>query len=253
MIEEKSQPNRYSIITEKNPREIVMLRGSGCKWRRCRFCDYHFDFSRDDKANFLLNKEQLMNVTGMYHRLEVINSGSFSDLDERTISFIEETCMEKSIEDLHFESHWIHRHEAPILRKRFEAHNIRVHIKSGVETFCIPFRETVLCKGFGQASPQEIAGYFDDVCLLFGLKGQTADTMVNDIKTGLKYFDRVCVNIMVENSMPLKPDKHVIREFTDLIYPIYKDNERIDILLANTDFGVGNAVNYPNTPASLKP
>ena len=30
-------PVRYSVITEKNPREIVMLRGSGCRFLRCRF------------------------------------------------------------------------------------------------------------------------------------------------------------------------------------------------------------------------
>ena len=41
-------PNRYAVIEEKNPREIVMLRGLGCTWRRCRFCDYHLD-----SANFL--------------------------------------------------------------------------------------------------------------------------------------------------------------------------------------------------------
>ena len=34
-------PVRYSKITEKNPREIVMLVGNGCKWRKCRFCNYH--------------------------------------------------------------------------------------------------------------------------------------------------------------------------------------------------------------------
>ena len=36
---------RYSVITEKNPREIVLLRGSGCVWKKCAFCDYHLDAS----------------------------------------------------------------------------------------------------------------------------------------------------------------------------------------------------------------
>ena len=56
--------NRYSVIREKNPREILLLRGSGCKWRRCTFCDYHLDFSRDEDANFLLNQKELTKVTG---------------------------------------------------------------------------------------------------------------------------------------------------------------------------------------------
>ena len=65
------------------------------------------------------------------------------------------------------------------------------------------------------------------------------ETMITDIETGLKYFDRVCVNIMVENGMPIKPDKEVIATFMERVYPIYKDNNRLDILLNNTDFGVG--------------
>ena len=67
---------RYSEITEKNPREIVLLRGRGCRWRRCRFCDYHLDSSKDEEANYELNQEVLSKVTGKYGSLEVINSGS---------------------------------------------------------------------------------------------------------------------------------------------------------------------------------
>lgn len=47
---------RYSVITNKNPREIVLLRGSGCKWRRCAFCDYHLDFSPEILPEKLLLK-----------------------------------------------------------------------------------------------------------------------------------------------------------------------------------------------------
>ena len=80
-MEEKFEPERYSVIREKNKREIVMLRGSGCKWKRCTFCDYHFDASPDEEANFRLNEQELNKVPGLYHKLEVINSGSFCDLD----------------------------------------------------------------------------------------------------------------------------------------------------------------------------
>ena len=104
---------RYSVIREKNPREIVLLRGSGCKWRRCTFCDYHLDASPDEKANFALNKAALSQVTGVYHHLEVINSGSFCDLDEETMAEIEATCQRCGITLLHFECHFIHRQEIP--------------------------------------------------------------------------------------------------------------------------------------------
>ena len=63
--------------------------------------------------------------------------------------------------------------------------------------------------------------------------------MISDIETGLKYFSRICVNIMAENQMPIKPDKKVIEQFVEYVYPLYKDNDRVDILLNNTDFGVG--------------
>ena len=38
---------RYAVIEDKNPREIVLLRGLGCQWLRCAFCDYHTDGSSD--------------------------------------------------------------------------------------------------------------------------------------------------------------------------------------------------------------
>ena len=64
--------------------------------------------------------------------------------------------------------------------------------------------------------------------------------MRNDIETGLKYFERICVNIMVENEAPLQPSDQVRQSFVNEIYPDYKDNPRVDILLHNTDFGVGD-------------
>ena len=84
---------RYSVITDKNPREIVLLRGSGCRYKKCRFCDYHLDFSRNEKENFELNKGILSKVTGIYQSLEVINSGSFPELDIETMKEIENVCV----------------------------------------------------------------------------------------------------------------------------------------------------------------
>lgn len=230
---------RYSVITQKNPREIVMLRGNGCKWRRCRFCDYHLDYSKDTESNYVLNKEQLQKVTGLYHKLEIINSGSFTDLDENTLSLIEQVCLEKEISELHFECHWMHREEVPAFRERFQRLGITLKLKIGVETFDSLFRESYLDKGITTDDPDEIASYFDEVCLLFGLPGQSVSSMRNDIETGLRYFERVCVNIMTQNQMPIQPDDRVIALFKTEIYPDYAQNDRVDILIENTDFGVG--------------
>lgn len=230
---------RYSEITEKNPREIVLLRGSGCKWRRCTFCDYHLDFCLDEEQNFILNEKELAKVTGKYSKLEVINSGSFVDLDSKTFSLILDTCIRKKIKEVHFECHWMHKESIPALHQAFAKHNIITKIKIGVETFDYDYREHILHKGITEQAPSEIAKAFDEVCLLFGLDGQTLASMQYDIETGLAYFERVCINIMVENSTKIKPNRDVIDTFIKKLYPIYKGNQRVDILIENTDFGVG--------------
>lgn len=230
---------RYSVITEKNPREILLLRGSGCKWRKCTFCDYHLDFSKDADANFRLNKEVLQQVTGEWGVLETINSGSFSDLDDRTVEEIRQVCIKKEIHRLHIEVHWRDRSGIPDIRRRFESAGVTVCVKMGVETFDPVFRDDILKKGMEYANPQDIALWADEVCLLFGITGQTAESMKRDLETGLSLFQRVCVNIMTENSTAVHPDAYVIREFFQDVYPLCKDNQRVDVLLENTDFGVG--------------
>lgn len=235
----KDSLTRYAEITEKNKREIVLLRGRGCKWRRCTFCDYHLDSSPDKDSNYALNQAVLRQVTGKYGKLEVINSGSFVDLDDQTMTQILDICTAKKIKEIHFECHWIHRDAVAALHHTFETHGIQVKIKIGVETFDNQYREQVLRKGIDETSPARIAAYFDEACLLFGLDGQTEDSMRHDIETGLTNFERVCINIMVENTTQIKPVPSVIDTFMKKLYPIYKDNDRVDILLENTDFGVG--------------
>lgn len=234
------QMERYSIIQEKNPREIVLLRGNGCKWKKCAFCDYHTDSSKDESANYALNREVLSKVTGQYHRLEVINSGSFIDLDQQTIAEIRNISVQKQIHTLHFECHWMHRKELNPFSRFFMEEGIRVIYKIGVETFHIPFREEVLRKGMGNVSPEEIASAgFSEINLLCGIDGLSAADTQNDIETGLRYFDRVCVNVMTENSTKIVPSRENIEAFVKEVYPVFRDNPRVDILLENTDFGVG--------------
>lgn len=230
---------RYSVIDNKNPREILLLRGSGCVWRKCRFCDYHLDYCKNDNENFEINKKAIEQVTGKYGVLEVVNSGSFVDLDEKTMKLIMDTCTEKNIKQIHFESHWMHRDEIENLRQRFASIGVNTKLKIGVETFDYLFRESYLVKGIDTDSPSEIAKYFNEVCLLFGIPGQTKESMLEDIKIGLEHFDRICINIMQKNTKAILPDPRVIKTFADEIYDLYIDNDRVDILMVNTDFGIG--------------
>lgn len=232
--------NRYSIIPDKNPREIVLLRGSGCRWHRCTFCDYHTDSSPDEKANFALNRTVLEQITGKYGRLEVINSGSFVDLDQDTVDLLTEVCRRRAISVMHIECHWMHRDALSAFAARFAAVGTEVIFKIGVETFDVDYRERILHKGLGRASAPEIAAAgFGEVNLLCGLAGQTADSMITDIETGLAHFSRVCVNLMVENSTPVRPDPEAVQAFFAAVVPRYQNNPRVDILVENTDFGVG--------------
>lgn len=229
---------RYGKITKKKKREIVLLRGKGCAYKKCTFCDYHLDRCGNSKLNYELNRRVLNNVTGEYGELEVINSGSVFELDKNTLSLIHGICLKKNISVLHFESHYLYRNRIPALRKYFS--ELTLKMKLGLETFDYGLRERVLKKGIRETEPKKISEGFDEANFLFGIKGQTAASMERDIETGLLYFERICVNLMCPNSTSVAPDKAVTEAFKQELYPKYKDYGRIDILLRNTDFGVGD-------------
>lgn len=228
---------RYSVINEKRRREIVLLRGRGCAYKRCTFCDYHLDMSVDDEENFRLNADVLSHVTGEFGEIEVINSGSVFELDKRTLELIKQTCAQRAISVIHFEAHYMYRSRLDKLRREFKGFTLK--LKLGLETFDRDFREGVLHKGIPESDPRVISTGFDEVNLLFGLSGQTEESMRSDIALGLKYFERICVNIMCENSTAVKPDRSVVDIFIKKIYPMIADDPRVDILINNTDFGVG--------------
>lgn len=228
---------RYSKILEKQQREIVLLRGGGCVYRKCTFCDYHLDKCEDQEANFKLNSQALEQVTGEFGNLEVINSGSVFELDGRTLGLIREICRVKGIRILHFESHYLYRERIPALRQEFSG--IELKMKLGLETFDCHLREDVLKKGIRAQDPQIISRDFEEANFLFGITGQTLDSMERDIRLGLACFQRICINIMCENSTAVRPDREVISLFMKELYPKYKEDDRVDILINNTDFGVG--------------
>ena len=180
----------------------------------------------------------LERVTGEYGDLEVINSGSVFELDEQTLTRIRDLCREKNIRTLHFESHYLYRERIPALRRRFSP--VTLKMKLGLETFDTVLREDVMHKGIDETNPAVISRYFDEANLLFGLAGQTAESMERDLETALAWFERVCVNIMCPNSTDVAPDSGAIAAFKEHIYPRYADNDRVDILINNTDFGVGD-------------
>ena len=107
---------RYALIHTKMPREFVLLQGTGCRWRKCTFCDYHQDVSENP---YTLNESVLRQVTGHYGVLDVINSGSALELDDDTIALINQVVKEKQIHTLWFEAHYMYRKKLADFASRF--------------------------------------------------------------------------------------------------------------------------------------
>mgnify|MGYP003189992990 len=120
---------RYSRITDKNKREIVLLRAFPCVWGKCTFCDYIEDNGRDEAEMVRENREALREITGEFGVLEVINSGSCFELPKETLEDIRTVVRLKNIKRLIFESHWIYRKRLQEMRDYF---GIPVTYKMGV-------------------------------------------------------------------------------------------------------------------------
>ena len=79
---------RYSRITGKNEREIVLLKAFPCAGGKCAFCDYIADNGRDEAEMVRQNRQVLSRVTGEFGVMEAINSGSCFELPKATLADI---------------------------------------------------------------------------------------------------------------------------------------------------------------------
>lgn len=226
---------RYSRITEKNRREICLLRGFPCAWGKCAFCDYIDDNSRDEAAMAALNRQVLNRVTGEFGVLEVINSGSCFELPEQTLQDIEQVVREKGIKKLFFESHWMYRKKLDAMRRRMP---VPIVFKIGVETFDRDFRERVLNKHADFDTPQEVAAYFDSPCLMVGIEGQTKEMIRRDIEYLKRYFQLGTVNVYNNNTTPIRRDEELVKWFMEEYQWLLQD-PAVEVLYEITDFGVG--------------
>lgn len=227
---------RYNKITNKNPREIVLLKSKPCAWGKCRFCDYIEDNSRNIEEMTALNQEVLSRVTGELGVLEVINSGSCFELPEETLKLIKKIVAEKQIRRLFFEAHWMYR---KYLQKMRDYMEIPITFKIGVETFHREFREQYLNKHSDFDSPKEVREYFDSPCLMVGIKGQTKEMIDYDIQMLKKYFELGTINVFTNNSTDVKRDQELVDWFMDK-YAYLLDDPQVEVLYEKTDFGVGD-------------
>ena len=225
---------RYALIHTKMPREFVLLQGTGCRWRKCTFCDYHQDVSENP---FTLNESVLRQVTGHYGVLDVINSGSALELDDDTIALINQVVKEKQIHTLWFEAHYMYRKKLAEFASRFAP--AKVKFRCGVETFDPTLREEWK-KGIpASVTPEDVAKYFQGVCLLCCTQGESKERIFNDIRIAREHFEYFSVNVFCNNSTPVKQDSELAGWFAREVYPQIKDVDGIEVLMENTDLGVG--------------
>ncbi|MEF9935155.1 MAG: radical SAM protein [Clostridium sp.] len=228
--------DRYNVIKDKNPREIVLIKSMPCIWGKCRFCDYIEDNSSNlDEVN-KLNKSVIDNITGEIGVLEVINSGSCFEIPRESLEYIREIVREKSIKKIFLESHWCYKSKLQEMRDFF---GVEVVYKIGVESFNNEFRNVYLNKNARFNSYSDIEKDFRSVCLMVGIKGQTKEMIKSDINIVMEHFDYGTINIFTENSTDVERDEELIRWF-EKEYKYLEKVEKIEVLFENTDFGVGD-------------
>ncbi len=225
---------RYALIHTVLPREFVLLQGTGCRWKRCTFCDYHSDVSADP---FAVNKEVLAQVQGIYGVLDVINSGSAMELDAQTVEMIMEVVREKKIHTLWFEAHYMYKNQLPRFAEQFEG--VQVKFRCGVESFDGSLRER-WNKGIAtNVTAEDVAKHFQGVCLLCCTEGDSKERILKDIALAEQYFEYASVNVFCENTTAIKRDDALAKWFVREVYPKLKESKMIEVLVENTDLGVG--------------
>lgn len=226
--------DRYAVIRTKLPREFVLLQGTGCRWGKCTFCNYHTDVSDNP---FAVNSEVLARVTGETGVLDVINSGSAMELDAQTLQMLKNVVRDKGIHTLWFEAHFMYRNRLEAFAAQFAP--ARVKFRCGIESF-----DTAQRKRWNKGVPEwvtaaDVARYFAGICLLCCTDDDTSHRITADIETARQYFEYFSVNLFCNNGTPVKRNEELAVWFTQNVYPAIKDDERVEVLVENTDLGVG--------------
>lgn len=226
--------NRYSTIDTHMKRELLLLQGKGCVWKKCTFCDYYDDTSENP---FLINKPVIDEMTGCYQVVDVINSGSIFELDDETLYYLKSKLLEKGVKTLWCEAHWMYHKRLEKVRQFFS--DIDVKFRIGIETFDFTIRDSWK-KGIPKnIDAKAIAEYFEGACFLVGLEGQTKESILNDIELAKQYFSYFNLNVFVENTTNVKRDEQLISWFVKEVYPTLQGCNHIEVLIENTDLGVG--------------
>ena len=86
---------------------------------------------------------------------------------------------------------------------------------------------------------EQIAEYFQGVCLLCCTQGEEKEHIIQDIALARQHFEYFSINLFCNNTTPLQRDNQLAEWFIQEIYPTIQHDPHIEILLNNTDLGVG--------------
>ena len=85
----------------------------------------------------------------------------------------------------------------------------------------------------------DVARYFKGVCLLCCTDGDNRERILNDIELAKKHFEYFSVNLFCENGTSVHRNEELARWFIIEVLPQIKSIPGIEILVDNTDLGVG--------------
>ncbi len=231
--------NRYNVISSKNKREMLLLKGTSCIYGKCSFCNYILDNSNDLEEINRVNFEALSNVTGIYKKLEIVNSGSVFELPKETLIEIKRICEDKCIEVIYFEAYFSYINRLIEIVDFFP--NQKVRFRIGLETFDDDFRVEILNKKFYISDDKifnNIKNKYWGVLLMICIKGQTKEGILNDINMAIDNFNEVTISVFNNNDTVIEQDDKLLEWFSLYVYPNLIDNENIEILIDNKDLGV---------------
>jgi hypothetical protein len=176
-------------------------------------------------------------VQGVYGVLDVINSGSAMELDEQTLGTIKEVVKEKKIHALWLEAHYMYKNQLAKFAEQFDG--VEVKFRCGVESFDGSLRERWKKGIAASVTVEEVAQYFQGVCLLCCTERDSKERILRDIALAERYFEYASVNVFCENATTVKRDEELVKWFVTEVYSKLKKSNKIEILINNTDLGVG--------------
>ena len=215
--------DNYYIKIDPIPREIVYLQGTGCQWGACESCEYK-DLTNQNPYEY--NLPIIEQVTGVYSRLDVITTGSFCELDPLTLQKLKETIIDKKIQTLAVDLHYMYHLAIPRLKCEFPCNLIFYCLLGGIERK----KQLMLSKGIPKnVSIYDIAKHFKGVNIVCCIHGETRESILEEIINGLQTFEYLHLQLSHEKMGPVQRNEELVQWFIETLYPTMKKNPRVTI------------------------